>query len=86
MMVAMRAQWPHTVDDIVKSLDGIWGLVGAIGTNGNLFRLERSLHEPLVYTLSEYEGDSESQVLSKQQFSADKKDEAIGAFAQAIGL
>ncbi|HEY9869032.1 MAG TPA: hypothetical protein V6D08_07690 [Candidatus Obscuribacterales bacterium] len=85
-MVTMRAQWPHTVDDIVKSLDGIWGLVGATGVNGNLFRLERSLHEPLVYTLTEYEGSDESKVVSKRTYSADQKREAVAEFAQSIGL
>lgn len=85
-MVAIRAQWPHTVEDIVKSLDGIWGLVGATGVNGNLFRLERSLHEPLVYTLTEYEGNDESKVASKKTYSADRKQEAVAQFAQSIGL
>jgi hypothetical protein len=85
-MVTMRAQWPHTVEDIVKSLDGIWGLVGATGVNGNLFRLERSLHEPLVYTLTEYEGSDESKVVSRKTYSADQKGEAVAEFAQSLGL
>ncbi len=85
-MVTMRAQWPHTVDDIIKSLDGIWGLVGAEGSTGNLLRLERSLHEPLVYTLTEYEGGDESKVLRKQTFAAADKMQAVAEFAQAIGL
>ncbi|MBK7838912.1 MAG: hypothetical protein IPJ49_14785 [Candidatus Obscuribacter sp.] len=58
-MQITRAQWPHTVDDIVKALDGVWGLCGAHGTNGNLYRLERSLHEPVIYTLTEYRGEDE---------------------------
>jgi len=86
IMLTTRPQWPHTVDDIVSSLDGIWGLVGATGTNGNLLRLERSLHQPLVYTLTEYEGNEEIKVIRKQTFSADEKGRAVTEFAQAIGL
>jgi hypothetical protein len=85
-VIINRPQWPHTVDDIVKSLDGIWGLVGAAGVNGNLFRLERSLHQPLVYTLTEYKGSNESEVLSKHVYEANKRDEAIKEFAQKLGF
>lgn len=86
MGLLMRPQWPHTVDDILKSLDGVWGLVGATGENGNLYRLERSLHEPLVYTLSEYNGNEESDILHKDTFDAAGKDAAVKAFAKAIGF
>jgi hypothetical protein len=86
MGVLMRAQWPHTVEDILKSLDGVWGLVGATGENGNLYRLERSLHEPLVYTLSEYRGNEESEILKKETFDASAKDAAVKAFAKALGF
>lgn len=85
-MSIMRPQWPHTVDDIVKSLDGTWGLVGATGTSGNLLRLERSLHEPLEYTLTEYEGESEEKVLSKKTFAADDKKSAVQEFARLLGF
>ncbi len=85
-MQAIRPQWPHTIDDIRSSLDGIWGLVGATGVNGNLYRLERSLHEPLTYTITEYEGSEESKVLNKKTFSAADKEQAISAFAAAIGF
>ena len=81
-----RAQWPHTIDDIIKSLDGVWGLVGATAVNGNLLRLERSLHEPLQYVVTEYNGSDESDVIRKQVFSADKRQEAINDFAVAIGF
>lgn len=86
MFSMTRAQWPHTVDDIVSSLDGIWGLVGATGANGNLFRLERSLHEPLIYTFTEYRGNDEGDVLNKQVFQDSQKDEAVKKFARAIGF
>lgn len=82
----VRPQWPHTIDDITKSLDGIWGLVGATGTNGNLYRLERSLHEPLTYTLTEYRGSDESDVVRREFFDQSQRDQAIGEFAQAIGF
>ncbi len=85
-MVVTRAQWPHTVEDITASLDGIWGLVGALGTSGNLLRLERSLHQPLVYTLIEFDGKDESKVLNKQTFTADERDQAVNKFAQALGF
>jgi hypothetical protein len=85
-MLTTRPQWPHTVEDITKSLDGVWGLVGATGINGNLYRLERSLHQPLIFTLSEYEGNNESRVVKKQTFNADEKEAAIGEFARALGF
>ncbi len=86
MGVLMRPQWPHTVEDILKSLDGVWGLVGAEGENGNLYRLERSLHEPLTYTITEYRGKEESDILQKETFDAAAKDQAVKAFAKAIGF
>ncbi|HEY9784228.1 MAG TPA: hypothetical protein V6D17_02425 [Candidatus Obscuribacterales bacterium] len=82
----IRPQWPHTIEDITKSLEGVWGLVGATGTNGNLYRLERSLHEPLVYTLTEYKGNEESDVIRRDVFEGGKRDEAVKAFAKAIGF
>lgn len=85
-MAIMRPQWPHTVEDIVKSLDGIWGLVGATGDSGNLLRLERSLHEPLVYTLTEYEGQDESKVVRKQTFPGEEKKAAVQEFARLLGF
>jgi hypothetical protein len=85
-MLTTRPQWPHTIEDIHSSLDGIWGLVGATGMNGNLYRLERSLHQPLQYTLFEYEGSNESRVVNKQVFAGDDKQQAIREFAQALGF
>lgn len=85
-MVVTRPQWPHTVDDIRKSLDGIWGLVGATGANGNLVRLERSLHEPLTYTLTEYHGEDEASVLDNTTYSGLEKELAVGEFARRIGF
>jgi hypothetical protein len=81
-----RAQWPHTVEDIVNSLDGIWGLVGATNTSGNLLRLERSLHEPLLYTITEYRLNDESDVVRRESYETGQRDEAIKTFAQAIGF
>ena len=86
MVVTTRAQWPHTVEDIVKSLDGIWGLVGATGINGNLFRLERSLHQPLTYTLTEFQGSEEGNVVGKHVYQAEQKNKAIKDFAKELGF
>lgn len=85
-MIVTRAQWPHTIEDIIKALDGVWGLIGADGTNGNLYRLERSLHEPLVYTLTEYRGANESDIVRREEYGAEERLTAINAFAQAIGF
>lgn len=85
-MIVTRAQWPHTVEDIVKSLDGVWGLIGAKGTNGNLYRLERSLHEPTVYTLTEYRGESETDIVRREEYGAEDRLVAVNVFAQAIGF
>ncbi|HEY9719502.1 MAG TPA: hypothetical protein V6C69_18635 [Trichormus sp.] len=84
--VTTRPHWPHTLEDVTNSLEGIWGLVGASGTNGNLYRLERSLHEPLTYTLTEYRGEDESDVVRRQMYGQEQRDEAIREFAQAIGF
>ena len=85
-MLITRAQWPHTVEDIVKSLDGIWGLVGATGTNGNLFRLERSLKEPFTYTFVEFKGMDERETLRKRVYETGQKEEAIKDFAKELGF
>jgi hypothetical protein len=85
-MFITRPQWPHTVADITKSLDGVWGLVGATGTNGNLLRLERSLKEPLIYTLTEYAGNEDKEVLRQETFSAEQKEMAVKQFAGALGF
>ena len=81
-----RPQWPHTIDDILKSLDGIWGLVGATAENGNLMRLERSLEQPTTYTLTEYDGEDQKKVLSEKTFPADQKGFAVGEFASRLGF
>lgn len=85
-MIVTRAQWPHTVEDIVKALDGVWGLIGAKGTNDNLYRLERSLHEPTVYTLTEYRGSDETDIVRREEYSGVDRLVAVNAFAQAIGF
>ena len=85
-MIVTRAQWPHTVEDIIKSLDGVWGLVGATGTNGNLFRLERSLNEPIIYTVTEFKGADEETILTSRTYQANEKDPAVQDFAKQIGF
>lgn len=87
-MLSIRAQWPHTVDDIVKALDGVWGVVGATGNNGNLYRLERSLKPPTTYTFTEYRGEDEADVISQKTFENGEQDRdaAIKEFARAIGF
>jgi hypothetical protein len=86
MGVTVRAQWPHTLEDIEKSLDGVWGLVGATGANGNLYRLERSLYEPAQFSVTEYNGNDESDVKEKQTYPADQRQEAVKQFARALGF
>lgn len=85
-MSVTRPQWPHTLEDINASLDGVWGLVGAVGTSGNLFRLERSLHEPLIYTLIEFAGQDETKVVDKQTYNACEREVAVNKFAKALGF
>lgn len=85
-MVVTRPQWPHTVDDIVKALDGIWGLVAATSTAGNLMRLERSLSEPVTYTLVEYEGEDQTKVKNTTTYTKDQKGFAVGEFARLLGF
>lgn len=81
-----RAQWPHTVQDIVKALDGVWGLCGAHGINGNLYRLERSLHEPVLYTFTEYRGEDESDIVKREEYALEERQTAINKFAVALGF
>lgn len=85
-MVTERPEWPHTIDDIFKSLDGVWGLVGATAVNGNLVRLERSLQPPVEYTFIEYEGSNESRVLRRQTYQSEEKEKAVNAFARLLGF
>jgi hypothetical protein len=85
-MIITRAQWPHTIDDIHKALDGVWGLIGATGINGNLYRLERSLHEPVLYILTEYRLSDESDIVRREEHPESEKQVAISAFAKAIGF
>jgi hypothetical protein len=84
--VLTRPQWPHSIDDILKSLDGIWGLVGATSTTGNLIRLERSLQPPTEYTLTEFEGEDQEKVVKETKYSADQKGFAVGEFARLLGF
>ena len=86
LALTIRAQWPHSIEDIEKSLDGIWGLVGATSASGDLYRLERSLNEPYVFTVTEYNGVDEADIKNKQTFDAGKRSEAIALFAKAIGF
>jgi hypothetical protein len=85
-MATNRPQWPHTVDDIYRSLDGIWGLVGATATNGNLMRLEKSLYEPLSFTVTEYESLDERKILRKTEYTGQQKNDAVRDFAIALGF
>lgn len=85
-MPVLRPQWPHTVDDIVKALDGVWGVVAAIAVSGNLLRLERSLKAPLTYRLVEYKGTDENNPLRQLNFSEAEKEAAISEFANQLGL
>lgn len=85
-MPVVRSQWPHTVDDIVKALDGVWGVVGAIGNNGNLLRLERSFSTPPVYKFVEYDGNNEERSLKEQTFSEAEKAQAVNQFAKLLGF
>ncbi len=85
-MLLQRAQWPHTPADIIKALDGVWGVVGAVGDNGNLYRLERSLKAPTSYTFIEYQGQDETQILNKETFSQEHRVELIRRFASALGF
>ncbi len=86
MTVSLRAQWPHSIEDIRKSLDGIWGLVGTTGVNGNLYRLERSLAEPVIYYVTEYNGADEADIKENNSFPLEEKEQAISFFARAIGF
>ncbi|HEY9792317.1 MAG TPA: hypothetical protein V6D22_18085 [Candidatus Obscuribacterales bacterium] len=85
-MYITRPQWPHTVDDIVKSLDGIWGVVGATDTQGNVIRLERSMSEPTTYVLTQYKGQDESDIIDKKSYTAEQKSDAVRLFASKLGF
>ena len=85
-MPVIRAQWPHTVDDIIKALDGVWGVVGAIAISGNLMRLERSLKAPLSYKFIEYKGTDENCPLRELSFNAEEKDKAVSEMAKLLGF
>jgi hypothetical protein len=85
-MNLIRPQWPHTIQDIIGALDGIWGIVGAISVDGNLLRLERSLKEPLTYSLTFYKGENESEVVNCKTYNSDEKMVAVNEFAKQLGF
>ncbi|MBY0358955.1 MAG: hypothetical protein K2W82_13200 [Candidatus Obscuribacterales bacterium] len=85
-MAIMRPQWPHTINDIVKAIDNVWGLVGATTDAGQLIKLEKSLKEPVEYTLTEYEGTDESKIAKETRFAAGDREAAIKAFAKLLGF
>ncbi len=85
-MLETRAEWPHTREDIVRSLDSVWGLVAATNTQGNLMRLERSHQEPCQYTLTEYKGQDTTSTTSKLTFAHHRKALAVDTFACALGF
>lgn len=85
-MPTTRAQWPHTVNDITKALDGVWGVVGAFAVSGNMMRLERSLKAPLSYKFVEYNGSDESSPLRELTYTAEEKDKAVSEFARLLGF
>ncbi len=85
-MAVIRAQWPHTIDDIVKALDGVWGVVGAIAVSGNLMRLERSLKAPLTYKFIEYKGTDENSPIRELSFSAEEKNAAVSEMSNLLGF
>lgn len=86
MTAVVRPQWPHTVDDIIKALDGVWGVVGAIATSGNMIRLERSMKAPLTYKFIEYKGNDDGNPLREINYNAEQKNEAVGEFAKLLGF
>jgi hypothetical protein len=85
-MIVSRAQWPHTIDDISKAVDGVWGIIGAHGVNGNLYRLERSFHEPFIYTLTEYRLEDETDIVSREEYGSVDRQTVINKFAAALGF
>lgn len=85
-MITERSQWPHTVADIEKALDGVWGLVGAIDSHGNLVRLEKSLREPTSYILLCFAGQNEDQVVQRTQYDSDNRQQAVRDFAVLLGF
>lgn len=85
-MITERPQWPHTVADIEKALDGVWGLVGAVDSQGNLIRLEKSLQEPTHYILLRFAGQNEDQVVQRTQYQSENRQEAVRDFAGLLGF
>ncbi len=81
-----RATWPHTIKDIYKALDNIWGVVGAYDQDNNLSRLEKSIQSPIVYKVIRFNGCNEKQILSTNTYSEAQKDAAVKDFAQGIGF
>lgn len=85
-MPVIRAQWPHTVDDIVKALDGVWGVVAAMSVSGNKLHLERSFKTPFTYRFVEFKGTDENIVLRECAYATEAKNEAVTEFAKLLGF
>ncbi len=85
-MMIERATWPHTISDIYKALDNIWGVVGAYDLHNNLMRLEKSISSPITYILTSFEGNNEKKITKTESYAESQKDQAVNDFAKAIGF
>ena len=78
-----RPTFPHTIDDIIRSITGGLGIVVGDLPDGSIWVLKRN-RKVGNFTLSHYESPQRKQLLTQQDFQ-DRQD-AVMAMARAIGL
>lgn len=78
-----RPFYPHTMDDLVRAVDGGLGLVVADMPDGSLWVLKRNRKAP-GYVLTHYADTQRSRVLATES-PADRR-VALNRMAEVIGL
>ena len=78
-----RPFFPHTLQDVVRNVDGPLGLIAADLADGSLVVLKRNRRSG-GYRMTHYADTARSSMRSQVTF--DGRTEAINTFAQAIEL
>ena len=78
-----RPTFPHTIDDIIRSISGGLGIVVGDLPDGSIWVLKRN-RKTNNFTLKHYESPKRQQQLASQDFA--DRHEAVMAMARAIGL
>ena len=79
----VRPTFPHTIDDITRSLDGGLGLVVADLPDQSIWVLKRD-RKTGGFTMTHYDSPKRATMLERRHF--DQRQPAVDAMALAVGL